>query len=126
MLYSSASPHRLVPQTKIRSRLSTKVKNDRYRRLSAGDADSGERRKVAVQTRRGLPCYLPTTEPPSIDTVAAISSLSSSDCVGDTESLKKVTFPERRRLIVHCQLPLARIKEKFGWMFTAVEVCAMH
>ena len=115
-----------MPQTKIRSRLSTKVKNDRYRRLSAGDADGGKRRQVAVQTRRGLPCYLQTTEPPSVDTVAAISALSSSDCVGDTESLKTVTFPERRRLIVHCRLPLARIKEKFGWMFTAGEECAMH
>ena len=113
-------------QIKIRNRLSTRVKNDRYRRLSAEDAGGGQRREVAIQTRRGLPYYLPTTKPPSVDVVAAIRSLSSSDSEGDMESLKKVTFPERRRLIVHCRLPLTRIKDKFGWMFTTVEVCAFH
>ena len=87
---------------KIRSRLSTKVKNDRYRRLSAEDAGGGQRRQVAIQTRHGLPYYLPTTEPPSVDVVAAIRSLSSSDSVGEVESLKKVTFPERRRTLGTC------------------------
>ena len=56
---------------KIRSRLSTKVKNDRYRRLSAEDAGGGQRRQVAIQTRHGIPYYLPTTGPPSVDVVVS-------------------------------------------------------
>ena len=42
------------------------------------------------------------------------------DC--EETAFKEATFAERRRLLVHRRLPLARFKEKFPWLLDHDEV----
>ena len=44
------------------------------------------------------------------------------DDAEEAARLKELTFAERRRMIVHAKLPLARLKEKCRWLFSHDEV----
>ena len=77
------------------------------------------KRSSAEQSRRGLPSYLLGTAAPSVQVVAGMEKLR--DDPGDV-ALKDATFAERRRLLVHCKLPIERFFEKFPWMSNCDEV----
>ena len=64
-----------------------------------------------------------STAAPSLQVMGASLKLCGDmDGADDVKALKDATFAERRRLLVHCRLPMGRFLEKFPWMRSEDEV----
>ena len=118
-----------ILQEALKKRLRTKLKNERYRsqaeELEIQRASKKQKRASGDGHKRGMPHYLPTTSAPSIEVVNAMHSLKSGGggaTPGDADALKAMSFPERRRLIVSCRLPIGRLMDKCPWLFSEDEV----